>query len=511
MRAEISAMLALTLGEPVGHREFSWAEALRIARRERCAGLAWLRSGADIRRLAPVDVSNAWRDEALAAVSLSEFWAEQLMHTLGALDVAAVRCVVLKGLPLSQRLYGDIGARPCADLDLYVDACDRAAAHEALYVAGWKWRNGEAPGEAGYVITAAGRSALLEVHSSVLDDPLVRHLPFASPQARTANIGMLSVPAHDDWQLPAFLATHLAKHAMPPLLWFVDFMTLWESLGLDERRCAQDAARAARAHRYLNWAIARALDVKMAAREDSNALRRLGIRTRGRLDNHNAIRVAALAAGPRDALSVLSSWMTPACLVRGTPSLHDLVVRARSKSLRRLLGTRREYQSGSSRAVDVTRAFPIGMADLAALVQELSRTNTTMWTRVSGSSMAPTIRAGARVRLAPLRSDSLRAGEVVLAMLSPGRYVIHRIRRINGQHVTMRGDANVNDDPAVDASGILAMVDLVEVDGSFRGVGLSAGRRAERLVRSSLARMRRLFQPARPVGAVRRGRMGSSQ
>src|SRR5687767_12103439 len=55
---------------------------------------------------------------------------------------AGIDAVVLKGLPLASRLYGDFAVRACVDIDLYVSRESRAKADVALARAGWTLAEG---------------------------------------------------------------------------------------------------------------------------------------------------------------------------------------------------------------------------------------------------------------------------------------------------------------------------------------------------------------------------------
>lgn len=46
------------------------------------------------------------------------------------------------------------------------------------------------------------------------------------------------------------------------------------------------------------------------------------------------------------------------------------------------------------------------------------------------------------ITLAPLSSESLQVGRIVLARLGDNRYVVHRISHIKGDRFTLRGDGN---------------------------------------------------------------------
>ena len=406
----------------------------------------------------------------MGALDLAVLWEAVLARTLTSLRGAGVEPIVLKGLPLGQKLYGTLAARPSADLDLFIDLERRRAAHRALLDGGWHWRGGEAPFEGGYEAAHAGRNVLLEVHSALLDDALVRHLPFAAPGARAVRIGEIDTMAHDDDQLPAFLAVHLAKHAMPPLLWFVDFGELWEKLAPDDRQRAWVAARAARATRYLDWAVRRSALLIEAAEGSDGALTAIGFRNGERTDIHNALRVAALADSPRDAVAVVAGWAAPADLRANPARLLSRLAERLVKFLRgRLRAARTSLMaSGGAASVSVdssTRALTLGARDFGEIARDLAARDCAFWIRATGSSMYPAIPSGAAVRLAPVHGASITAGDVVLADLGGGKIVLHRVKHVRAGVVRLQGDANVRMDRPVMLSDVVAKADVVRLQG----------------------------------------------
>lgn len=62
--------------------------------------------------------------------------------------------------------------------------------------------------------------------------------------------------------------------------------------------------------------------------------------------------------------------------------------------------------------------------------------------RAKGNSMRPFIESDRDVAVLTDCSD-YKVGDVVLAEISKGHYVLHRIDRLEGQNVTLRGDGNV--------------------------------------------------------------------
>lgn len=51
-------------------------------------------------------------------------------------------------------------------------------------------------------------------------------------------------------------------------------------------------------------------------------------------------------------------------------------------------------------------------------------------------------------------TEPLKVADVVLAEISPGRYVLHRIVGLNGDKVRLWGDGNLNPDPVINVEGV---------------------------------------------------------
>ena len=72
-----------------------------------------------------------------------------------------------------------------------------------------------------------------------------------------------------------------------------------------------------------------------------------------------------------------------------------------------------------------------------------------------GRSMRPFLEDG-RDKALLQAVDHPHVGDAVLAELSPGHFVLHRIIGIDGQTVTLRGDGNLNKDPSCTLADIRA-------------------------------------------------------
>lgn len=327
-------------GAPSGGVPDDWRAVLAIARAERCAPLAWLRGGALIRERAPAAVAGQWRALVILEHEATLGRMRAMHDVVRALRGDGLSPVVLKGAPLSQRLYGVPFARPHGDVDLYVPASERAAARTTLERRGWRRREGEAPWEEVFERVGAPGAPLVEVHSHVLGD-LLAHLPVRDVGSRMLAVGGDDVPVHDGALLPAYLAAHLARHQLPPLLWVLDLAALWSELSAAEREAAERAARAARLGRYLSWGLALAAAIPGAIEGSTRALAALGVTGSERRDRAAAPRLVALAAGPVDAARVLGAWAWPRPIRRDRSAFaarcaHRLRSRAAALTSRRL-------------------------------------------------------------------------------------------------------------------------------------------------------------------------------
>ena len=292
-----------------------WARVHHAAVLERCASLAWLRSGAVIREQATSSVCAAWRQLAVSRHLVGQRQLAALLEAAAALERDGCEPVVLKGMPLSLSLHGDPFVRETVDADLLVAESRRTMAAATLASLGWRRWLGEAPWEETWT-RGEGRAALyLDLHSTLLDHNLA-HLGAPRVDTAPATIGGQALRVHAGPLLPAYLAAHVAKHRVPPLLWFVDLATLWSTYDASQRGVARDAARRARLEGYLAWGIARVEALPRACDGDRAALAMFGIAPEGRRDSHPATRDARLASSAGDSMRAIGAWVWPPPLRR---------------------------------------------------------------------------------------------------------------------------------------------------------------------------------------------------
>ena len=76
-------------------------------------------------------------------------------------------------------------------------------------------------------------------------------------------------------------------------------------------------------------------------------------------------------------------------------------------------------------------------------VSEFLREGKSVVIMTKGQSMSPFIR-GERDSVELELRPSVEVGDIVLAQLTPGHYVLHRVNAINGDKVRLKGDGNLD-------------------------------------------------------------------
>jgi hypothetical protein len=287
-----------------------WRAMYTFAVNERIAGLIWHRSASCIRTMSPPEVSDTWRSFAVTCRLHGERQLSILSELVETLDRADALPVVLKGLPLSTRLYGDFSIRSAGDFDVYVPLAARTDARLALARTGWNNVGGAPPWTETFMAIRDGREVFLELHSSLVDENLL-HLRPRAPRSIRMRIEDREFPVFEDPLLPGYLAAHASKHMPPALLYFFDFRELWSGLNATARAEAEADARAAGLARYLTWMLRRADALDDAASGDRNSLGLLGITAMGRHGTHAVFRDIALAPTLRAAAQGLAAWVWP--------------------------------------------------------------------------------------------------------------------------------------------------------------------------------------------------------
>ena len=490
VRDALAVALRLAFGRPRPEdARADWQLVLDAASRELLTALAWSRSGLFIRRHAGADVVSTWRRAAMAAQVRGERQLELLREAASTLDGAGVDAVVLKGLPLGLRLYGDPFVRCSADIDFYVPADERERAAATLRKLGWRSTDGTAPWHEAWSSVRGGVEYHLELHSALVSDHLV-HVGAPAPISARAVIAGVELPVYVGDFLAPYLAVHLATHQMPPMLWLVDFATLWSSLSDAARARAASAAATARVAGYLTWAVERAGLVERVAAGDWSALGALGIDGRQRRDAHSIWRHLQLASTTLDRVHLVGAFLVPR-RVRGNVLALARYTMARVRTrLVSLVGASRTYGAKATAGGTEPRPWQLERDEMMTLTREIVGAGGALHVRAPGGSMRPTIPRGALVRIGPVPDDGIRPGDVVLALTADGEPVLHRAVVVRRDGIVMRGDASITMDPPVPHERVIGVATHVREDGKERALG----RRAARSFTVSALKVRRRLE-----------------
>lgn len=462
--ASLYTLLRLALAEPPSTPVADWRALYALAERERLLGVIWRRSAAAIRTAAPREISLEWQRKAVLLGLNVERQLELLATCVAALTAAGVQVVVLKGAPLAQRLYGDFTVRPTIDVDLHVPATERAGAARVLRELGWRRTSGVAPEEENFQRTVGGQLFRLEVHSTALDDALLHRVEFPVEQA-AVTVGGYTLPAHTGRYLPAYLATHLAKHNEKPVLWALDFHALWSALTQAERDGAVRAAREVGLARHLQWAIALVSDINASRRRleaARPALAHLMSALAPRGDAMRTLRLVSFAGSPIAALSVVAGRVWPVAWRQSWRDAPEYFLRRAIRWAYRHLVFERPSAAadrGTSRAV-----IALNADDAAERLRHALR-SPPVWIAPSDGAMEPAVPVFGTARVVAPDDRVIRVGDVVVARGDDGQCTLQRVVSLGDDGLRLKADAYFKGESFVSRSQVLGLCDVVDVDG----------------------------------------------
>ena len=146
--------------------------------------------------------------------------------------------------------------------------------------------------------------------------------------------------------------------------------------------------------------------------------------------------------------------------------------------------------------------LPVSGVALAELLKAVVAKRALFRFKARGTSMAPFIRDGDIVTIAPLNGATPRCGDVIaFVRRDAGTLRVHRVIGRQGAHLLIRGDNVPCDDEPVDASQVLGRVQRVERKG--RRVLIGSG--PERMLIAFLSRQGWLGRTLAPVRKIARG------
>lgn len=476
-------MLRLALGQTCLRLSAAeWAESAALAANEGLTAIAWRQSSAEIHREAPPDVAARWRRGAIGIALKGRAQLDAVARTVDALRADGLSPTVLKGIPLGQLLYGDYAVRPMVDCDLHLPLEERSRALASLSRIGWRWVSGEQPAEETFEQMEPAWRGRLEVHSTVLDDPLLPHIRMPIERADVSVEGR-SLPAHVGRLVPCALAAHLAKHNPPRLLWMLDFTVLWSRLSNAERSEAFEAAAEIGLERHLRWAERVSGTLLRATEASSSALARIERLLRHSSNAKRVLRLMLLSSGPLDAASVLGGRVWPVEWRAGWRKIPSGVLRRSTAWLYRhsALDPPDDPKSAwSNPAIELSTQNTPG--DAAALQL---RSLGAIWVRVSDGSMTPAVPIGAAARIVREREPAI--GDVVLARRMEGEVFLSRLVHADASSCSLKADSLQRHD-LLPSQSILGVCDAVNVGGRLWNID-DRPRDVRGIVRALVGRM----------------------
>lgn len=159
-------------------------------------------------------------------------------RVLAAFRRAGIRALVLKGLPLAHRLYGDATLRQANDIDLLVRPKDRAVACGILQQQGFRSVSGAlaSPGMQWYLRRFATQVGFVHpVRGTKVELMWALHQQCASPPDSLFNHAYegAEIPRLPPFQEALDLLAHGAKHNWDRLKWLTDLWRAWECYDID--------------------------------------------------------------------------------------------------------------------------------------------------------------------------------------------------------------------------------------------------------------------------------------
>lgn len=109
-----------------------------------------------------------------------------------------------------------------------------------------------------------------------------------------------------------------------------------------------------------------------------------------------------------------------------------------------------------------------------------------------GNSMRPFIESD-RDEVVLTRATQYNVGDVVLAEIQPGHYVLHRIDKIQNEHVVLRGDGNVGNTESCSINDLRAVVCQIKRKGKVWNLQTSKVWKCYSYIWTRTIPLRRLF------------------
>ena len=227
-----------------------WMAVAGLARRHRVGAL--LLSGARAVSVSGAEAALAGLHRRTTVRGLGQL--AGLRQATECLAENGIPSLVLKGLPLSQRLYGTPLARECVDIDLLVPPDAAGAAEQALSNGGWRLLKPSFPPTPArnrcydrFVKDRlfVGPGGALELHHRLVSNPFLLRTSFERLRANAARveIGGRRFATLADHDLLVYLAVHGQLHRWSRMKWLCDAAALLASIDGDRFEAAVERCR----------------------------------------------------------------------------------------------------------------------------------------------------------------------------------------------------------------------------------------------------------------------------
>lgn len=232
-----------------------WAAVAHLAIQHDVGSLVWQGLGSLPRPSVDGEPLARLRQQREDAVRRGLRQVAALARAVGGLAERDIPCLVLKGVPLAQRLYGDACARQALDIDLLVAKDEFAAARAVLVASGFRLHLGfpETPSRRRWYAkvekaeTFVGHGVCIELHRRLLANPSFMDAEFGGLFERRSDvrIGAIRYPTLGTIDEMLYLMCHGAGHGWRQLKWLCDAALCLRAMDAGARARAAARAKAA--------------------------------------------------------------------------------------------------------------------------------------------------------------------------------------------------------------------------------------------------------------------------
>lgn len=165
--------------------------------------------------------------------------AGELVKVLRSFEEAGIRAVVLKSFPLAVQLYGNMGARPSRDIDIFVWPEDVDKARKIIEAHGYKreypsfkaipmWPQKWMQGNHHFVYRHGKKQVCIELHWKMGHPGMEIPLDYIKSSLMPVNIGGQPIYTLKNEELILFLMLHGASHGWFRLKWLCDLGRMFQ-------------------------------------------------------------------------------------------------------------------------------------------------------------------------------------------------------------------------------------------------------------------------------------------